>query len=318
IQDRASWQFFTGTEASGRPRWTNDIDGRVAVLHDERHEYPGIGSQDGCSVLSQGNVVYNAPLRRYLYSSWSVFTFEFYESPTPWGPWKLFLHKDFGPYPWWGAGSVIGPKNGGYATTIPSKFISDDGCRMWVQSNWSQGIGGGLDNYNFSLRPLELKLYRPSTPGNDVDPTGNLARVAEAVPIDKTSHYGKLAYLNDGNTIASEDSWDGSSKDTDCCGITWPRMYNLNRVVYTTGNMFSNGGWFASGLTIQVRRDFVWTDVSGLVIAPPYPYGNNAGPNHRFTFSFDPTYGDGIRIIGKPGGTGSFTSISELEVYYVA
>jgi hypothetical protein len=103
------------------------------VLHDERREYPGTVTSDGCSVLSQGGVVYNAPLRRYLYTSWTEFTHEFYEAPNPWGPWKLFLHKDFGPYPWWGDGSAIGLKNGGYATTLPSKFISADGRRMWMQ-----------------------------------------------------------------------------------------------------------------------------------------------------------------------------------------
>jgi hypothetical protein len=63
-----------------------------------------------------------------------------------------------------------------------------------------------------------------------------------------------VAYLNDGNPSASEDSWDGSPKDADLWGITWSRPYNLDRVVYTTGAMFSNGGWFASGLTVCVPK----------------------------------------------------------------
>ncbi|MBV8933550.1 MAG: hypothetical protein JO285_13485, partial [Kutzneria sp.] len=64
IQNRPSWQFFTGTDGSGAPTWNSDISRRVAVLHDERREYPGTVTSDGASVLSQGGVVYNAPLRR--------------------------------------------------------------------------------------------------------------------------------------------------------------------------------------------------------------------------------------------------------------
>lgn len=316
IQNRVSWQFFAGTDGSGAPIWSSNISSRVAVLHDERREYPGTVTPDGASVLSQGGVVYNAPLRRYLYTSWTEYTHEFYEAPNPWGPWKLFLHKDFGPYPWWGDGSTVGPKNGGYATTLPSKFISTDGRRMWMQCNWFAGLGGGTDNYKFSLRPLTVTPYQAGTSSNPANPLMNLARAGDAVPIDKTSHYGKLAYLNDGNTSASEDSWDGTLKDADRWGITWSKPYNLDRVVYTTGTMFPDGGWFASGLTVQVRNNFVWTPVTGLTINPAYPYDANAGPFRRFTLTFANTSGDGLRIVGSPGGSAHFTSISELEVYF--
>jgi hypothetical protein len=80
--------------------------------------------------------------------------------------------------------------------------------------------------------------------------------------------------------------------------------------------MFSNGGWFASGLTVQVRNNFVWTTVTGLAVNPAYPYDANAGPNRRFTLTFANTSGDGVRIVGSPGGSASFTSIGELEVYF--
>lgn len=156
IQDRGRWEFFTGL-ADREPGWTSDIDSRRPVLHEERRVYPGAVTPDGMSVLAQGGVVYNPGLRRYLYTSWTEFTWEFYEAPYPWGPWNLFLHKDFGPYPWWGAApGTPGPKNGGYATTIPSKFISEDGRRMWVQSNWFVGVGHPEPNYHFSLRRLLL------------------------------------------------------------------------------------------------------------------------------------------------------------------
>jgi hypothetical protein len=320
VQDRASWQFFTGLDGGGAPTWSADIGAKTAVLHDDRRLYPSISNNPNngptnITVISQGSVIYNAPLKRYIYSSWSEYTFEFYEAPAPWGPWKLFLHKDFGPYPWWGA--APGPKNGGYATTIPTKFVSDDGLTMWVQANWFVGNDSGNSNYDFSLRRLVVTPYQQTTPANGKDATANLARtVAGTVAIDKTSHYGNLDYLNDGNAAQSEDSWDGTAKTSDQWGYTWPRAYNLNRLVYTTGTMFGDGGWFASDLRVQVRQNQTWTDVTNLTVTPDYPYSNAAGTNTTYTFTFDPTWGDGIRLYGVPGGTSYFTSVAELEVYY--
>jgi hypothetical protein len=308
IQDRARWTFFAGPDGAGGPTWTADIAGRKAVLHDDRTLY-------GNTIMSQGGVLYNAPLDRYLYTSWSEATFEFYEAPAPWGPWKLFLHKDFGPYPWWGTGSST-PKNGGYATTIPATFVSADGLSMWVQSNWFVNVGAGSPNYDFSLRRLTVTPYVPSTPTNAPGPD-NLARTGPGtVAIDKTSHYGHLAYLNDGVADTGEDSWDGTAKTSDQWGYTWPRTYRMNRVVYTTGTVFGDGGWFASGLKVQVRQNFRWVDVTGVDVSPNYPYSNQAGSFAHYAFTFDATWGDGVRITGVPGGTSSFTSIAELEIYY--
>ncbi|KAJ5610488.1 hypothetical protein N7510_007207 [Penicillium lagena] len=311
IQDISTWEFFSGTSSS--PAWSSDIASREPVLTDTRRVYPGGETVDGFSVISQGSVVYNAPLNRYLYTSWTDYTFEFYEAPQPWGPFTLFAWKDFGVTPWFGLNTTT-PKNGGYATTIPSKFISEDGTKMWVQSNWFVGAAAGSDwNYCFSLRSLEVTKYSPSTPENQPGST-NLAMVDGTVPICKTAHYGHLSYLNDGSTL-SEDSWDGSLKDLDRWGYTWPIEYNMNRIVYTTGDSFSDGGWFTSNLTVQVRRGFTWEDVTGLAVSPEYPYDNSAVPNKEYTFTFDNAAGDGIQIIGVPGGSWTFTSIGELSVY---
>ena len=320
ILDRTTWQFFAGL-AHGRPRWSTDIGERIAVLHEARRVYPGAVTPDGNSVLSQGSVVYNPGLKRFLYLSWTEYTFEFYEAPAPWGPWKLFHHKDFGPYPWWGAEpGTPGPKSGGYATVAPSKFLSADGRQLWFQANWFVGAGHPHPNYHFSLRRLTVVPYERSKPRNAPDPSDNLARSAPGtVVVDKTSHFGRAHYLHDGRADLGEDSWDGSQKDADRWGYVWPRAYHLSRVVYTTGAMYPDGGWFAGtagGLRVQVRREHAWTDVTGLRITPPYPYDDTAGPNRRFELAFDPTWGDGVRIVGPPGGAATFTSVAELEVYY--
>ncbi len=140
IQNRAAWQFYAGTTGSGLPQWTSNMDERVAVLHDEQH------TPHGNTVISQGGVVYDKPLNRYIYSSWGgTSAFEFYEAPKPWGPWTRFLTKDFS-FP------ITAASYGGYATTIPSKFISADGLTMWVQSNVCTPCGAPVGNYAFALR----------------------------------------------------------------------------------------------------------------------------------------------------------------------
>lgn len=93
----------------------------------------------------------------------------------------------------------------------------------------------------------------------------------------------------------------------------------MNRVVYTTGDIFSDGGWFtdpAEGIHVQVRQNHDWVDVTGLSVSPAYPYDSSAGPNSIYTFTFDDIAGDGVRIIGKAGGSANFASISELAVYF--
>jgi len=73
--------------------------------------------------------MHSIPVGFLLYfTSWSCATHQMYEAPEPWGPWKIFLSKDFGP--------LFTPHNYGmYGTSIPSKFISADGKTLYLQSN---------------------------------------------------------------------------------------------------------------------------------------------------------------------------------------
>lgn len=159
VQDASTWEFYAGDPGDAEPTWTDDIARKRPVLVDDRVLYPSEESgADGqtvgahnLSVVSQGGVTYLPKLHTYLYTSWTELTFEFYESPTPWGPWTLFASEDFGPYPW------TDERFGGYATTIPSKFVSDDDLTMWVQSNVCPCADAGMSSYWFGLRLLELK-----------------------------------------------------------------------------------------------------------------------------------------------------------------
>ncbi len=137
LQNRAAWQFYAGIDNSGSPRWVSSIDARLPVLHDA-HRTPR-----GSTVISQGCVVYDNPLNSYIYTSWGGNTWDFYEAPKPWGPWNQFLTKNF---------TDTANNYGGYATTIPSKFISADGGTMWIQSNMCIPCGALVGNYAFALR----------------------------------------------------------------------------------------------------------------------------------------------------------------------
>ena len=313
VQTRAAWEFYAGADSTGSPSWTNDITKKLPVLTDERLLYPVMFGAD-CppqqQVIAQGGVTYDAPLKRYLFSSWSCSTHEFYEAPQPWGPWKHFESTDFGPL-------RLKENRGQYGTSIPSKFISADGKNLYLQSN----VCCGGDSYRFSLRKLYLDPDDTATPKN-AQSINNLALENGTRAISKSTHFGTLCgrncsdELNSGVTNVSEDDFDEEVKTVDWWGYLWPKPYNLNRVVYETGEMFPDGGWYAANLHVQVRQNFIWKDVAKVIVTPVYPYSSAAGSNATYTFSFPATWGDGIRITGRPGGNSYFTSISQLGVYY--
>ncbi len=76
---------------------------------------------------------------------------------------------------------------------------------------------------------------------------------------------------------------------------------------------FWDGGWFDS-LTVHVRRDGLWTEVTGLSVSPAYP-GEPGASFQTYVLSFDPVLGDGIRLHGAPGGFADFISVAELQVF---
>ncbi len=312
LQNINNWQFWTGGLDGGNPSWSagGAISAKKPIFQDDTRIYanvtPGFPADKikNMTELSQGSITYNKAFNRYIYCSWTEYTFEFFEAPKPWGPWKKFLSKDFGSYPW------NDTKNGGYTTVIPSKYISADGRKMWVNANTFMG---GINNYNFSLRQLYVTPYTGALANNAKSDTNNLAVTGSAkTPITKGSfHQGNPWALNDGIKNVNCDSWNGEAKTQDYWGYTWDKAYNMNKVVYTTGRIFPDGGNFKD-MKIQVRQNFNWVDVTGFSMSP----GPTPGDYVTYTFTFNDIVGDGVRLIGTPGGTECFTSIAELEVYY--
>lgn len=313
VLDRTEWRFFAGIDATGSPTWSPELAERVPVLEDERRFYPtpafGMAAHD-FTCIAQGSVVWNAGLGRYLYSTWSEYTFEFFEAPAPWGPWRHLHSHDFGHVPWHGPLSPLA-KHGGYAPTIPSKFISADGTRMWLQSNWfvpASSRGGRA--YCFGLREVVFD------PGSDaVAPAsgGNLAR-KDAWPLVTRVREGQEVVLNDGRRDVAEDSAFGPGLGEDVWGYEWRTPRRMSRLVYAPGPQDSLGGWFAQGPRVEVRLEGRWAPVDATP-EPPYPNDHRALEYQEYVFRFAPVIADGIRLIGTAGGAMRYTSIAELEVW---
>ncbi len=214
VQDRGAWEFYAGGNDRGKPSWTSKIAERKPVLTDQRRLYAQTygTNASNLSVISQGGVTYLAKQKRYVYTSWTEYTFEFFESPTPWGPWRHFLSKDFGGYPW------STSKYGGYGVTIPSKFVQPDGQTMYVQANVCPCGGGGIGTsvYNFNLRKLVLTPSAPGTADNLPSDVNLVAASTGAAAISKSTQSGILALMNDGALTGSETDFDDEVK-----GASW-------------------------------------------------------------------------------------------------
>jgi hypothetical protein len=304
LMNRDAWEFFSGVTATNAPRWSADMRRRVPVLTDQRRLYQeldgyGVGGQ---SVIAQGGITYNAPLDVYLYSSWSEFTSQFYAAQRPWGPWRLFFEQDYGPYPWTGPQAAL-PKHGGYGTSIPSKFISADGHRMWVQSNWFWTAAARYGHsYCYALRELRVTPGIAATQNNPPAPT-NLATLERgAVVIATTCRSGNPEVLCDGTTEFSEDSWNGRVGQPTYWGYTWPTPHWIDTVVFTSGPRDYNSGWFAQPPAVEARVNDRWSPVEQLAVTPRYECGPSATGHRSFTFRLSPTRADGIRLVGTPGG----------------
>jgi len=92
----------------------------------------------------------------------------------------------------------------------------------------------------------------------------------------------------------------------------------VNRVDFTTGDVFTDGGWFVGRPRVQLRQNGQWVDATAQVVSPAYPGDVTAGAHRTYTITFRPAEGDGVRVIGASGGNRTFTSVSEVAVRYAA
>jgi glucose/arabinose dehydrogenase len=169
----------------------------------------------------------------------------------------------------------------------------------------------------------ELEVFGPEADGGDqveVPVKGQGEAIARVMTPQGTG--GPLTLIQDGNQPApgsgdasqQYDSWDGLDVATeDWVGYQFATPQTFTRLAFQEGMHFWDGGWFTS-LTVQVRQNGQWVGVSNLAVTPAYA-GNNGVSFETYTFTFDPTQGDAIRLHGAPGGTWAFISVGELDVF---
>jgi hypothetical protein len=113
ITDKQAYQFFSGMNNHGQPRWSAEFRDRKPVFTASGHCY-------------RPDVVYNPGIRRYLLCTatsgskqWCGTEGKYlgiFDAPTPWGPWTMVTQIDG----WGGDENWFQPR-------IPSKWISEDG-----------------------------------------------------------------------------------------------------------------------------------------------------------------------------------------------
>jgi len=112
MNDPSAYEFFGGHDAAGEPIWTANFTAMKPLVEWDKR-------------IGHATITYNAPLGKYLMcitdGGNTISTFDSYilESDTITGPWKLvsFMER-FGTQ--------------AYFLNIPSKFISEDGTKLWL------------------------------------------------------------------------------------------------------------------------------------------------------------------------------------------
>lgn len=116
-------------------------------------------------------------------------------------------------------------------------------------------------------------------------------------------------------------------------GYEWPHPVRIEAVVFRVGTLEEVGGWFvdprievlaeaperADGLWITepIVRD-KWTIVPDTEWSPPCPPGDQPlhhAPWVQYEIRFAPVEARAVRVIGRAGGTGGFTSIASLTAF---
>ncbi|HUI61535.1 MAG TPA: DUF4185 domain-containing protein [Steroidobacteraceae bacterium] len=131
-----AFEYFTGLAWWGRPRgWSRD----------ESLARPVFVDRNG----TDAQVVYDAPLRRYLLTSGhgpKAGQVGLFEAPQPWGPWRTVGYYDN-----WG--NLAAPADGEYlGVSLPAKWIGADGRTLWALFS----ALGEFDSFNLARVTLTL------------------------------------------------------------------------------------------------------------------------------------------------------------------
>src|SRR5581483_915243 len=142
--DPRDWEFVHGFDDNGEPIWKPRHDSALYIFRS-----PGRASMTGVHYF-KGLNLYIMPQWHYPHlvddprRRWKVTRWELYSAPAPWGPWTLFHVQDFEP-------------QGFYNPSIPSKFISEDGCKFWIFAAGDFTNQGPNNLYGLNVLPVSLE-----------------------------------------------------------------------------------------------------------------------------------------------------------------
>lgn len=128
---------------------------------------------------------------------------------------------------------------------------------------------------------------------------------------------GYVPYVSDTNSALQYDTYDGGKyKESIYVGLEFKTTATIKGVEFTEGKHFNDGGWFVEAPIIQVLVDGEWKTVE-TTISREYPTGNTLAAHGNnfdiYTFLFkEEIECDGVRLLGKPGGSAYFISVGEI------
>jgi len=112
LMTQSAYEFFTGLDSSGNPRWSTTVSSKVPVFQDLNN---GIGWTMSVS--------YNPGLKRYLLTTEHTQSVPYggnigiFDAPEPWGPWTTVLYQT----PWAGSTKAC------FFWNFSNKWLSPDG-----------------------------------------------------------------------------------------------------------------------------------------------------------------------------------------------
>lgn len=133
--------------------------------------------------------------------------------------------------------------------------------------------------------------------------------------------------INDGVTVGYDntnnrlqfDTYNASTKinTLEYIGYTFDAPYKIDRMIYQSGMVWSNGGWFAFGFEVEALIHGEWISLEDVSVTPEYP-DSNTGSDFKsyetYTIELDGIVCEGIRLLGLAGGAKNFISCTEMTL----
>ncbi|MCG8671880.1 MAG: glycoside hydrolase family 16 protein, partial [Pseudomonadales bacterium] len=195
-----------------------------------------------------------------------------------------------------------------------------------VGGNWP-GNPNNSTRFPQTMQVDYVRVYQSGNGSENSTDEINIADQASNIVATVTSPQGggnrNIEIIRDGqfgrqgstDSRLQYDTYDrGTGSQQEYIGYEFTEEKTFSKVVFIEGKHFWDGGYFIDDLHVEVKNmNGVWEDVA-TDISPAYPYRNDREFFDKYTLSFEPTSGFGVRITGLAGGNVPFISVSELEV----